>query len=545
MPEQRQRAVNRLEHLLHVTDVGFGQVRLSQLLNELMLRLRDLLRADTITILLANEKKLKLEAYLGWEPAPGEDVEIPFGRGVVGEIAEADAPVAVPDLKSRSLVSPGLRQAGLQSLLGAPLRVDSRLIGVMHIGSVETREFTAEDIYILALAAERAARAIERTQLYEKERKARVRAQLDRKRLNLALAAARAWSWEFDPNTGLVRRSRKVSELYGTGTGSAQSVSHLLERVHPEDRERVQRELYSMLKSDDEHEFEYRVQRADGRVAWLLTRGRGMRVDSSRRAIGITVDVSNRRMAERALMESERLATAGRLTAVVAHEINNPLDAVTNALYLLHQRLQDRKQDRTLVEVAQKELMRATEIVRQTLGLVREARQPVVVQLREVLDSAATLYSLKAKKKKINLEKRYRGRGEVLGYPAELRQVFSNLLDNAIDASPEGGTIVLSMHDDANARGGWGAVRAAVADQGTGIPSENRQRVFEPFFTSKGETGTGLGLWLSREIMRKHGGSMRFRSRVQPGRSGTCFMVFLPSAEPAERKERRQNRRAG
>jgi len=240
----------------------------------------------------------------------------------------------------------------------------------------------------------------------------------------------------------------------------------------------------------------------------------------------IARDVTTQRRAEEALRRNEKLATAGRLVATIAHEINNPLEAVTNLLYLA--RHDPAKQDEYLAR-AENEVQRIGSIAQQTLGFVREGISATPLNVAETLDQVLQLYLPKLKGKRIRIEKKYDAHADITGFSGELRQLFSNLIINAIDAMGDGGRMFLRVshsHDwTSNHRPG---VRVTVADSGAGIRPADLAHIFEPFYTTKIDAGTGLGLWLSYGIVQKHGGSIRVRSRTTPGHSGTTFSLFLP-----------------
>lgn len=248
----------------------------------------------------------------------------------------------------------------------------------------------------------------------------------------------------------------------------------------------------------------------------------------------IARDVTELKRAEDALRNSEKHATVGRLAATMAHEINNPLEAVSNVLYLLASRPNVDDEGRQYVSIASQEMDRIAHIVRQTLGFYRESATPVLVDIAALVDSVLVLYSRKLHEKRLKLEKRIDEVRPVPAFPAEMRQVFSNLIVNAIEATEQGGSLKLHVFASRDwthpSRRG---VRIMVCDTGAGIAAENRRNLFEPFFTTKGEKGTGLGLWVSNGIVQKHGGLLRVHSSARQGRSGTCFSVFLPSASSA------------
>lgn len=249
-------------------------------------------------------------------------------------------------------------------------------------------------------------------------------------------------------------------------------------------------------------------------------------------AITTFVDITERKHAETALVKSEKLAAAGRLAATLAHEINNPLQAVTNLLNLLVQSPTLAPGEHEYAAMAAEELDRVSHLAQQSLGFYRETISPRPVDVQEVLESILSLYARRIAKKNITVRKDYQFAGaEISGYPGEIRQVFSTLLINAMEAVPMGGHFALRVskssdwRDNSNTHG----LRVTLADSGCGIPADQIARIFEPFFTTKGENGTGLGLWVAQGIVHRLGGSIRMRSRVHPENGGTCFSIFLPS----------------
>lgn len=244
--------------------------------------------------------------------------------------------------------------------------------------------------------------------------------------------------------------------------------------------------------------------------------------------------VEQYRRAEEAMRKSEKLAVAGRLAASVAHEINNPLEAVTNLLYLMRTTTTDPNTEK-YAALAEQELSRVTEIAKQTLQFYREPATSAPAHVSEVLESVLQFYGPRFTARNVVVRKDLRRGGPVTAGAGELRQLFANLIGNALDAMRGGGKLWVRTrpgHQHVNGGDRMG-VRISVADTGTGIVPHMRQKVFEPFVTTKGDTGTGLGLWVTSEIVQKHAGSIRLRSRVHPQNSGTVFHVFLPRAADA------------
>ena len=246
----------------------------------------------------------------------------------------------------------------------------------------------------------------------------------------------------------------------------------------------------------------------------------------------IVVEITDQLRADEALRKTEKLAATGRLAASIAHEINNPLEAMTNILYILqtHETLDETAVD--LVATAQSELTRVAEITQQTLRFYRQSTSPARVNIADILNSVLGIYQRRIQSASIVVKPRFQGDPETFGFGGELRQVFANLVSNALDAMPLGGTLWLSAHygHGRDANGLWRrGIRVCVTDTGSGMSEETRRRIFEPFFTTKEATGTGLGLWVSDEIVRRHKGTIQVRSRRGEG-SGTNFMIFIPDS---------------
>ena len=239
------------------------------------------------------------------------------------------------------------------------------------------------------------------------------------------------------------------------------------------------------------------------------------------------------RQAQEALRKSEKLAVAGRLAASIAHEINNPLESVTNLLFLM--RTADPANYSGYLKQAEQELARVTEITKQTLHFYREPSRPGPVNVVAVLDSVLTLYHPRIASAGVHVQREFDDTLPIMGAPGEFRQIFSNLIINAVDAMRRGGCLLLragNANDPVNRA--IPGIRISIADNGTGIPRELLDRIFEPFVTTKGETGTGLGLWVTAELVHKLSGRIRVKSRTtqRPNESAklrTVFSIFFPA----------------
>jgi len=255
-------------------------------------------------------------------------------------------------------------------------------------------------------------------------------------------------------------------------------------------------------------------------------------MDENREVAGgilVIADITQSRQVEAALRLQDRLASTGKLAHVIAHEINNPLEAITNLLYLLEQYTSGLGKD--YLVSAQEQLERISRITKQTLEFNREAARPELVDFQTLIGNVVSVLRRDLESRSINLLCDVKkGSHKFHGYGGEVRQVLVNLIMNAADASRSGGKVRVRVREVVDIASGKRGVRIAVADTGSGIPENIRNVIFEPFFTTKELKGSGLGLWLSRSLIVKRGGYLRFRTRTSAP-SGTCFAFFLPSLE--------------
>ena len=257
--------------------------------------------------------------------------------------------------------------------------------------------------------------------------------------------------------------------------------------------------------------------------------------------------IDQQRAAEEALRKTEKLAVAGRLAASIAHEINNPLSAVTNLIYLICT-TRDMDRCQAYAEQAQDELQRVSDIVNQTLRFHRVPTSPVETDVTGLVDSVLSLFKARIHTQRVSLFKSADGEHKIVCSPGEIRQVLINLIGNALDAMPNSGRLFLKLQEFPHPRTDQRGLRLTLADTGNGIPASARHRLFQPFFTTKGSLGTGLGLWITKDIINRHQGFLRFRSKTRKP-SGTVFWIWLPyvdvgtlqpfSQEEAEEEARR------
>jgi two-component system, NtrC family, sensor kinase len=242
----------------------------------------------------------------------------------------------------------------------------------------------------------------------------------------------------------------------------------------------------------------------------------------------LQVEMKERKQAQEALLRSEMLANAGRMTASIAHEINNPLDAVMNTLYIVRTSAGLPESAREYLEIADAELLRIAYITRQTLGFYQESSAPTSNSVSALLISVVDLLQAKIKSAGVTIVQECDDQLKVMGIFGELRQILANLLANSLHAVGPGGKIVLRAAASLDPTDGRRRVRITVADSGHGMVAATMQQIFEPFFTTKGTVGTGLGLWVCKQLVEKSGGSIQVRSRTNGLRKGTTFSVLLP-----------------
>lgn len=250
-------------------------------------------------------------------------------------------------------------------------------------------------------------------------------------------------------------------------------------------------------------------------------------LDSAGKVVGVVLvfhDVTEERRKEEALLRSEKLASVGRMAAAIAHEINNPLETIGHALYLASTDPETSQQAKSYLDLAEQELQRVTQITKQTLTFHRERKSPTLVDLRDSVNSILKLFTARLDARGITVEKRYAEVEPIRASGGEIQQVIANLLANSMDAMPNYGKIQLRVSRSIG-RNGSRAVRLTIADNGSGMPPERLKQIFEAFFTTKEMIGTGLGLWVTKQIVEKHGATVRVRSK--PGR-GTVFSIAFP-----------------
>ncbi len=297
--------------------------------------------------------------------------------------------------------------------------------------------------------------------------------------------------------------------------------------VHPDDMTETQVKWNESIQQGSTFIVEYRLRRHDGQYLWFLHRATPRREADGKilEWIGTSTDIALQKRTEEALRQTEKLAAVGRLAASMAHEINNPLASVTNLLYLVNQNESLDDAARQYVKMAQEELARVSEVTTQTLRFHRQSTSASPTRISELLDAVLALYRSRITASSIEVYREY-DRPQLLTCRAgEIRQALANVIANSIDALSRGGRLRIRKRVSRRWSGaGEAGLRITIADNGRGIDVENRGRIFEPFFTTKGLIGTGLGLWVTKDLIVQRHGQIAFRSSTTTGPFRDCHV---------------------
>ena len=583
-----------LHLLLQASATLLAQPDLQTVLNRILALSRGLIEADAHAVWRLDEgaKTWRVLASRGLSPAYLERSSFPAaGTPELPDkpIVAADVhSLPLLEQRRREYVA-----EGIQSLLALPLRIQGRNAGTITFYFRRPRQLQPAELQVAELLANLAAAGISAAELYEEQIRLREQAEAQRRRAAFLAQASAALGASLDFSITLQRVAElAVPEIadwcavyvtnqqgavertavahrdpakialatafhtrYPPSLGSGSAIATVIEtgepqffpeiseqmireRVREPERLRLIRELnmksvlvVPMASRDRVLGALVLVTAESGRalsaddleLAEALAARAAAAIDNSRLFHQVQQQLQERARTEAALVKTERLATAGRLAATIAHEINNPLEAVTNLVYLA--RSAPEGEVRRYLHMVEEELSRIAHITKMTLGFYRESGAPTPVDLGELVREVVALYEAKLRAKNIRVHADAAASQPVLGSRGELRQVIANLVANAVDVLPGGGTIRVATTDSD------GGVQLRVFDNGPGIPAENLARIFEPFFTTKAELGTGLGLWVSRQIVEKHGGTIA----VESTSTGTCFTISLPSATQLSR----------
>jgi PAS domain S-box-containing protein len=350
-------------------------------------------------------------------------------------------------------------------------------------------------------------------------------------RLQIALEGGHVGLWDHDLENGRILWTDEHYRILGLEPGSVPASYEVMNAaVHRDDREAMQALFHETLAKGEPLYCEYRVVRPDGAVRWveaqaqyeLNAEGKAVRM------LGVMTDVTHRKQAEAALLKSEKLAVAGRLAASVAHEINNPLAAVANLLYLITES-NSIDDVRAHAQIALSQVMRIARITQQTLKFHRQSEAPRTTRFSDEIDGVLSLFHGRLQQSNIRVDHQYFDDPPLECLSGDLQQVLANLIANALDAMSAGGTLAIRIRRSRDWRRWtqWG-MRVTIADSGAGMSPDTLKRIYEPFFTTKTGTGTGLGLWVTSEIIERQQGDLRAWSSRIAGKSGTVFTFFLP-----------------
>ncbi len=385
--------------------------------------------------------------------------------------------------------------------------------------------------YVLKQKLERLSPAVTRALREATERSERRRSQQklreSERRFRQLANAIEQLIWTVDRDGNLTYCNRQLLDYLGypdlevaRGAGFAP--------LHPEDRDRAAAAYSRGRMQSSRFGMEYRLRRAsDGEYRWHMVTVVPMEDENGEMQgwVGSATDIEDQKRKESVLITSEKLAATGRLAASIAHEINNPLEAISNLLYILGSQEHFTPDGSRYLAMAEHELMRAAQITKQTLGFYRENSGPAPFSLSDLMNEVLVLYQGKLKQKDVEVSLCGFDGAQVVATRGEVRQVFANLIGNAIDAVSRGGKVALTLKKSWNQLApGW---EIAVQDNGSGIDPHIIDKIFQPFFTTKKSVGTGLGLWVCREIIEKHGGRITVTSDGGQ-RTGSVFYVFLP-----------------
>ncbi len=306
--------------------------------------------------------------------------------------------------------------------------------------------------------------------------------------------------------------------------------ANLFRWTHPEDQSRHSELLKQLLAGEiPGFVIEKRYMRRDGSVVWVRNSVSRMGTEQTSQGylMSICEDINDRKRAEGVLERQEQMAAIGRLTSSILHEINNPLEAVGNLIFLARQ-AQNPADAAGYLEQAEQELSHASQITSQGLQFHRQSSTVTSTNMADLLRSVLALFKGRVKETRVQVSLATGDAPELMCFPGEIRQIFVNLISNAMDSMNTGGHLKIRVRPGTDWRTGEDGVRVTIADTGHGMSLETRKHIYQAFFTTKGAHGSGLGLWVTSNIVKKHRGLIHVRSKCASPRSGTVFSLIFP-----------------
>jgi K+-sensing histidine kinase KdpD len=351
-------------------------------------------------------------------------------------------------------------------------------------------------------------------------------------RSRMALDGANVGLWEWEAGTAKSSWSNGYYRLHGLQPGGPASDEIWRACVHPDDVTRVDATFDKAVEECGSFLEEYRVLLPGGEVRWVACQGSAIAGPDGKvaKVTGFGGDVTRRKLTDLALLHNEKLAVAGRLIATIAHEINNPLDAAMNILFLVRGGVQE-EEHADLLDEATLQLERISQISRQTLNFSRSSARTALCKPSTLVDDALRLLGPKLRLAQIDVTTEIRGDSEFLCERREAQQVLTNIINNAVEATPGPGRLRIRISNSVDwQRRKQPGIRITIADTGAGMPPEVLHRISEPFFTTKDGTGTGLGMWVVQELIKKQNGTLSINSAATPAHHGTTVSLFIPFA---------------
>jgi PAS domain S-box-containing protein len=426
----------------------------------------------------------------------------------------------------------------VRSYLAIPVQGQSgEVLGGLFYGHEEIGVFKQDSEDMVATVAAQAAIAIENARLRDQQKQKIVAAEKETAdqteiagKLNeiAAIVASSNDAILSKDLTGIIRSWNPAATRI-LGYSAEEMIGQPVLRLIPSELQHEEPKILEKIRSGAriEHFETVRVTKSGERINVSLTisplyDGSGTIVGASK----ILRDISSKTRAEESLLQAAKMAAAGRMAATIAHEVNNPLEAVTNLLFLAKTNADDPVQVREYITTAESEVARVSHLAKQTLGFYREHAHPVETDIGSLIGEAVLVYRRKCEQAGIALRLDLRSTHTLIVRKGEMMQVISNLIANAIYAMPQGGALSIATEDAVE--NGTAGTKLTITDTGVGIAEENLDRIFEAFFTTRAAIGTGIGLFVAKQFVEGHQGTITVESSVDAANHGTRFTIFLP-----------------